>query len=106
MDAADVLTPESAGSAPSAIEVMRERGYDLRTHKSKGLDGVGPGPWDYVVTMGCGDACPWISARHREEWTLPDPRHMSIESLRGVRDEIERRVAELASRLRAESTHE
>ena len=73
----------SAGSSPSgrvnprAVAAMRERGYDLTTHRSKSVKEVPAGPWGRVVTMGCGDACPHIRASHREEWDLPDPRDMA-----------------------------
>jgi arsenate reductase (thioredoxin) len=91
----------SAGSRPSgavnerAIESMREIGYDLSTHRSKGLDEIPPGPYDVVVTMGCGDACPWVSAKRREEWDIPDPKQMEMDQFREVRFEIARRVKEL-----------
>ena len=108
MHAKGIIEAASAGSAPSetvnplAIQAMQERGYDLTPHRPKSLAEVGTGPWDYIITMGCGDACPWIPAHHREEWNLPDPRGMSLEGLRDVRDEIERRVLELKSRVEAE----
>ena len=95
------VSPASAGSRPSgtinprAIAAMAEKGYDLSTHSSKGLDEIGPGPWDYVVTMGCGDECPWIPARHRVDWDLPDPKEMAVEEFRGVRDRIEELVRQL-----------
>ena len=96
----------SAGSRPSgtvnprAIAAMAEKGYDLSTHGSKSLDDIPTGDYEYVVTMGCGDACPWIPARHREDWELPDPKHMAPEEFLTVRDEIERRVISLLARLR------
>lgn len=108
MHGAGVLEPASAGSRPSgrvnprAIEVMAELGYDLRSHGSKSLDDVGPGPWDYVITMGCGDECPWIPSRLREDWDLPDPRDLPMEEVRRVRDEISRRVRALVERVRSE----
>ena len=95
----------SAGSRPSgevnprAIAAMQERGYDLSTHRSKSLAEVPPGEYEYIVTMGCGDACPWIPARHREDWELPDPRKMSPHDFAGVRDDIERRVIDLLQRV-------
>ena len=91
----------SAGSHPSgvvnakAISSMRELGYDLSTHASKRLDEIPPGPYDAVVTMGCGDACPWVPAQRREDWAIPDPKDMDPVAFRAVRDEIERRVREL-----------
>ena len=52
-----------------------------------------------MVTMGCGDDCPWVPARIREDWALPDPKHMDDEGYRAVRDEIERRVRALLAAL-------
>ena len=112
MHAARIIAAASAGSAPSgrvnpsAIEAMQERGYDLSTHTSKGLADIDAGPFDYVITMGCGDACPSMPARHREDWRLPDPRDMPTEAFRTVRDEIERRVVDLVSRLRDGDTQD
>ena len=91
----------SAGSRPSgkvnprAIAAMAQRGYDLTTHKSKSLEQIPVGPYEWVITMGCGDACPWIPAAHRDDWPLPDPKDMTDHELAKVRDEIERRVLEL-----------
>ncbi len=105
MHAAGRAVSHSAGSTPSgrinprAVSAMQERGYDLTTHFSKSLDQVPPGPYDWVVTMGCGDACPFIPATHREDWALPDPRDMAGTEVATVRDEIERRVRELLTRL-------
>ena len=105
MHAAGRAVSYSAGSTPSgrvnprAVSAMRERGYDLTMHASKSLDQVPPGPYDWVITMGCGDVCPFISATHREDWALPDPRDMAGTDFAAVRDEIERRVRELLLRL-------
>lgn len=99
------VEPASAGSKPSgavnprAIEAMREVGYDLSKHVSRGLSDIGEGEWDAVITMGCGDACPWVPAKLREDWDLPDPREMPPAEFREVRDEIERRVISLIGRL-------
>jgi protein-tyrosine-phosphatase len=95
------VTAFSAGSQPSgqvdarAIEVMRERGIDLTAHRSKGLADLPPVKWDYVVTMGCGDACPTLPASHRLDWDLPDPKRLDDAGFRDVRDRIERQVREL-----------
>lgn len=84
----------SAGSKPSgrinpkAVQAMAELGYDLTEHQSKGLDQVPEVEYDYVVTMGCGDQCPFIPARHRADWQIPDPRDMAPEQFREVRDMI------------------
>ena len=99
-----VLEAYSAGSRPSgvvnprAIQAMSEVGYDLGTHESKSLDQVPEGPFDYVITMGCGDDCPWIPAVQREDWPLPDPKAMPPEEFNAVRDEVERRVKGLIQR--------
>jgi protein-tyrosine-phosphatase len=95
----------SAGSKPSgkinsrAIAVMQERGYDLTRHVSKRLDKIGAEPWDYIITMGCGDACPWLPAKHHENWDLPDPNKLSLEEFKELRDNIEKRVWGLLARL-------
>ena len=94
----------SAGSRPSgrinpkAIRFMSELGYDLSTHGSKSLDEV-EGDFDAVITMGCGDECPWIPAKRREDWGLPDPRDMDDDGYRAVRDDIGRRVKALLESL-------
>jgi len=91
----------SAGSRPSgtinprAVAFMAERGIDLHAQHSKSLDAGGDAPFDAVVTMGCGDACPWIPAARREDWALPDPKELPDAQFRAVRDEIERRVIAL-----------
>jgi arsenate reductase len=95
----------SAGSRPSgkvnpkAVAAMAELGYDLTTHRSKSLDEAPAGPYDAAVTMGCGDACPNVSARVREDWEIPDPRQLTLEQFREVRDLIGRKVKELLERL-------
>ena len=91
----------SAGSRPSgqvdprALRFMRERGVDLTAQRSKGLDQLPAGPWDLIVTMGCGDACPNLPARHRRDWDLPDPKDLDDDGFRAVRDRIERLVGGL-----------
>ena len=92
----------SAGSKPSgivnpkAIAAMKEIGYDLSTHESKSLQEVQQhAPFDAVVTMGCGDACPWMPAKKFVDWTIPDPKHMEPAEFNKVRDHIETKVKEL-----------
>ena len=95
----------SAGSRPSgrinprAIEAMKEVGYDLTAHTSKGLGGFNGEEFDAAVTMGCGDACPLVHARRRIEWQIPDPRDMPPERFREVRDLIEAKVRALLQTL-------
>jgi protein-tyrosine-phosphatase len=92
----------SAGSRPSgrvnprAIEYMREVGYDLSTHTSKALP---EGEFDVVIGMGCGDACPLVKAKRREEWGIPDPKDLPPEGYRAVRVLIEQKVQELLAGL-------
>ena len=97
----------SAGSKPSgivnprAIAAMRELGYDLSVHNSKSLQEVEQyAPFDAVVTMGCGDACPWMPAQNFIDWQIPDPKHMAPEAFNQVRDFIEARVKELLAQLK------
>lgn len=101
-----VLEAWSAGSKPSgqvnprAIEAMAEKGFDLTPHESKSTSELPDGAFDAVITMGCGDECPWVAGRHREDWELPDPGPMGYEGLVEVRDKIEENVLGLVSRLR------
>jgi len=95
----------SAGSKPSgvinpkAIRFMQELGYDLTKHDSKSLDEI-DGDFDAVITMGCGDSCPWVPAKRREDWALPDPKHMDDAAYREVRDDISNRVRTLLAAIR------
>ena len=95
----------SAGSRPSGrinpkgVEAMKEVGYDLTTHTSKGLDEFNGKEVDVAVTMGCGDECPLVHARQRLEWQIPDPRDMTPDAFRGVRNLIEKKVKELIATL-------
>ncbi|HEY9176842.1 MAG TPA: arsenate reductase ArsC [Flavipsychrobacter sp.] len=100
------LEAYSAGSRPSgivnpkAIVAMAELGYDLSGHESKSLDEVKAyAPFDAVVTMGCGDACPWMPAKKHMDWQIPDPRNMEPEEFKQVRDLISRQVKELLEEL-------
>lgn len=92
----------SAGSKPSgivnpkAIAAMKELGYDLSTHDSKSLDEVKAfAPFDVVVTMGCGDACPWMPAKQFIDWQVPDPKHLEPAAFNEVRDFIGKKVKDL-----------
>jgi arsenate reductase len=94
----------SAGSRPSgvvnpkAVRFMDEVGYDLSVHRSKSLDEC-DGEFDAVVTMGCGDNCPWVPAKRREDWALPEPKGMDDDGYRAVRDDIAMRVRALLATL-------
>ncbi|OYW19796.1 MAG: low molecular weight phosphatase family protein [Sphingobacteriales bacterium 12-47-4] len=96
----------SAGSNPSgivnpkAIAAMQELGYDLRTHDSKSLKEVEAyAPFDAVVTMGCGDACPWMPAKRFIDWQIPDPKHLEPAEFNKVRDLIGEKVKALVEEL-------
>lgn len=96
----------SAGSKPSgivnpkAMAAMKELGYDLSKHDSKSLDEVKQfAPFDAVVTMGCGDACPWMPAKKFIDWQIPDPKHMEPAQFNEVRDMISEKVKELIAAL-------
>ena len=96
----------SAGSRPSgkinpkAIASMKELGYDLTQHHSKDLDEVKEyAPFDAVVTMGCGDACPWMPAKKFIDWDIPDPKNMNEEEFRKVRDLVRNKVKDLVDHL-------
>jgi len=95
----------SAGSAPgsavnpTAVAAMAERGIDISDAKPKLLDPDAVETSDVVITMGCGDACPIYPGVRYEDWELADPAGQSIENVRPIRDEIERRVRELLADL-------
>jgi protein-tyrosine-phosphatase len=101
----DKVNAYSAGSRPSgkinpkAIAAMHELGYDLSTHDSKSLEQIPDVQYEYAITMGCGDECPLVKANHREDWAIPDPRNMSEEDFRQVRNLIEGKVKELLERI-------
>ena len=98
----DAVEAYSAGSKPSgivnpkAIAAMKELGYDLSKHDSKSLKEVEQyAPFDVVVTMGCGDACPWMPAKKFVDWQIPDPKHMEPAEFNQVRDFISENVKAL-----------
>jgi len=96
----------SAGSKPSgkinpkAVASMMQVGYDLSKHESKSLDDVkGYAPFDVVVTMGCGDACPWMPAKRFVDWNISDPKNMDKHAFNEVRDQIKDKVRDLLASL-------
>lgn len=106
MHGGDRVEAYSAGSKPSgivnpkAIAAMKELGYDLSTHDSKSLQEVEQyAPFDAVVTMGCGDACPWMPAKQFIDWQIPDPKHMEPAAFNEVRDYISGKVKTLLETL-------
>jgi protein-tyrosine-phosphatase len=88
----------SAGSHPSGIidpgviEVMKERGVDLSSNRSKGLDDLPQVEMDYVVTMGCEETCPAVLAKKMIAWEVPDPKGKPIDEIRLIRDLLEAKV--------------
>jgi arsenate reductase (thioredoxin) len=107
--AQDSIQAYSAGSRPSgqinpkAVTVMAELGYDLGSHSSKSLREIPQVKYDYVITMGCGDECPFIPAEAHEDWDLPDPKMLPLEEFRQVRDRIGGHVKELAARIKVKN---
>jgi protein-tyrosine-phosphatase len=97
----------SAGSAPKesinpiAVQAMAEKGIDIANRKPKILSTEAVQASDVVITMGCGDACPFFAGKRYEDWVLEDPAGKSIEEVRLIRDEIENRVKSLVSELLA-----
>ena len=99
----DRVVVRSAGSAPAddinpaVIEAMAEVGIDLRAAGAfpKKLDEAAVEASDVVITMGCGDACPFYPGKRYEDWTLDDPAGRGIDAVRPIRDEIERRILAL-----------
>ncbi len=95
----------SAGSRPSgkvnpkAIETMRELDYDLTQHDSKSLAEIPDVTFDFVATMGCGDECPFVRAKQREDWLIPDPKDLPLEQFRETRNLIEQKVKDILLRL-------
>ena len=84
---------------PTAVEAMAEVGIDIGGAQPKVLTAGSVQDSDVVITMGCGDACPFFPGKRYEDWKLEDPAGQSIEAVRPIRDEIERRVEELIASL-------
>src|SRR5262249_1490128 len=84
---------------PKARAAMRGLGYDLSAQASKSLDQLPDVEFDFVATMGCGDACPLVRARRREDWSIPDPKHLLPDEFRVVRDLIRDKVQTALSEL-------
>jgi arsenate reductase (thioredoxin) len=95
----------SAGSTPAeeihpvVVQAMEEVGIDLSAERPKRIDDDVVRASDVVITMGCGDACPIYPGKRYEDWQVEDPSGRSLEEVRGIRDDLERRVSELVSDL-------
>jgi arsenate reductase len=84
---------------PEVVEVMRELGIDLADRRPRLLTRELAADADIVVTMGCGDECPFIPGKRYIDWDLPDPKGRPIAEVRAIRDDIARRVRELIEEL-------
>ena len=106
MHGSGVANTYSCGSFPSgevnqrAIEFMAECDYDMSKHKSKSVNELPAIEYEYVITMGCGDQCPTVSAKKHEDWDIEDPKDLSDERFRKIRSMIETRVQELILRIK------
>jgi arsenate reductase (thioredoxin) len=95
----------SAGSEPAnkinpvAVQAMAEEGIDITNEKPRILTTDAVKASDVVITMGCGDACPYYPGKRYEDWTLDDPAGQDIDTVRRIRDEIRRRVEDLIAEL-------
>lgn len=105
--AGDRVEVRSAGSLPAdrvnpaAVEAMREVGVDLAGQQPKQLTPEAVRASDYVITMGCGDACPVFPGKRYLDWELADPAGQGVEAVRPIRDEIRRRVEALIAEIDA-----
>jgi arsenate reductase (thioredoxin) len=97
----------SAGSEPAekvnpaALQAMAEKGIDLSRERPKLLTDAAVRQADVVITMGCGDACPFYPGKRYQDWELEDPSGKTVDEVRPIRDEIERRVRQLLAELAA-----
>ena len=104
----DTINSYSAGSRASgkvnqkAIKSMQAVGYDLGTHKSKSLNEIPDIDYDFAITMGCGDECPYVKAKQRQDWAIPDPKNMNDQEFNEVRDIIKHKVLSLINTLKLE----
>jgi arsenate reductase len=98
-DARSAGTQPAERVHPEVVEVMREVGIELADRRPQKLSPALTEWADVVVTMGCGDECPYVPGRRYIDWDLPDPAGRPIDEVRATRDEISRRVAELARTL-------
>ncbi|MGB7963236.1 MAG: arsenate reductase ArsC [Propionicimonas sp.] len=103
--AGDRIVVLSAGSAPAntinpvAVQAMAEEGIDIAAEQPKILTNDAVKTSDVVITMGCGDTCPFYPGKRYEDWVLADPAGQGIESVRPIRDEIRARVQALIAEL-------
>jgi protein-tyrosine-phosphatase len=109
--AGDKIEVRSAGSAPAdtvnpaVVAAMAEEGIDIATEVPKVLTVEAVQASDVVITMGCGDACPFFPGKRYEDWVLEDPAGQGVESVRPIRDEIRGRIEALVAELVPASDH-
>ena len=107
--AGDRVEVRSAGSNPgpnvnpAAVEAMAEEGIDISNAQPKVLTDEAVEQSDYVITMGCGDACKWYPGKHYRDWVLEDPAGKGVESVRPIRDHIRKLVEDLIVEIDAAS---
>jgi arsenate reductase (thioredoxin) len=103
--AGDRIEVRSAGSMPAdainpvAVAAMSELGIDITAEQPKVLTTEAVQASDVVITMGCGDACPFFPGKRYEDWTLDDPAGQGIDAVRPIRDEIRARIESLVAEL-------
>ncbi|MEU4013873.1 MULTISPECIES: arsenate reductase ArsC [unclassified Microbacterium] len=103
--AGDRIEVRSAGSMPAdqinstAVEAMNELGIDITAEQPKILTTEAVQASDVVITMGCGDACPFFPGKRYEDWKLDDPAGQGIDAVRPIRDDIKARIEQLVSEL-------
>jgi arsenate reductase len=108
--AGDAVEVRSAGSAPAdrinpvAVRAMAEVGIDITDQRPKILTAEDSALSTVVITMGCGDVCPYFPGQRHEDWQLDDPAGQGIEAVRAIRDDIRTRVARLVGELLGSAT--
>lgn len=94
----DIIESYSAGSNPSgkinpdAVKVMAEEGIDISSQRSKGFEGLPVKKFDFAITLGCEDTCPFVASVKHIEWNIEDPKGKDIESFRKARNDIKKKV--------------
>lgn len=102
----DVVMAYSAGSRPSgevnpiAIEVMKEAGIDISGAVSKGFDDLPTKDFNFAVTLGCKDSCPFVAAEKHIQWEIEDPKGKGIEVFRETRDTLKKEVQALLEKIK------
>ncbi|KAJ6126386.1 hypothetical protein N7523_001998 [Penicillium sp. IBT 18751x] len=108
--AGDTIEVRSAGSAPAesinpaVVEAMREEGIDLSNQNPKILTADAVQASDVVITMGCGDVCPFFPGKRYLDWQLDDPAGQGLDAVRAIRHEIRQRVEKLITELRSQNS--